>query len=165
MEFSSSPTAGSGVTFPGGASEPWTTIKKTTDTSRNNNTLADDPDFQFAMAASTKYAFRLRVTGNNGSAGDQKFRIVGPTSPTLVKMVRRFIIGAGTAWTIALVSAFDAADVSVLGAAGQHRIEVDGIVHVGASGGTFKYQWAQAATEVSPVCTLWAGSTLEWMVI
>lgn len=143
----------------------WTTVMKTADqTVQSNATLFVDNTLVFAMEANTNYSIRLRVYVDTGATGDFKFRHVGPASPTLVRIKRAFIIGAGTAYTIALDTAFSASDVAVAGAAGMAYVEFDGIIKNGANAGNFEFWWAQNASEAADT-TVRLGSHIQYKIV
>src|SRR5215212_9490584 len=143
MEFRSPQTAGTKVGI-------WTTVVKPADTTRTSNiTITADPDLKFAMLASTKYAFRMRAFMQVGATEDFKYRHFGPTSPTLVRILRDHIVGAGTAWVPALDTAYSAADVQMLGNAGMALVQMSGIIENGANAGNFEFQWAQVVSGVT----------------
>jgi hypothetical protein len=153
-------------THAGGAGSAWTTVKKAGDTGRTNNTLANDPDLAFTMNASTKYAVRGKVFFDTNATADFKWRHVGPALPTLARINRDWIVPGTTAYAgIAVDVAFSAADLAVLttGTNGG-LITFEGIVHVGAAGGTFAFAWAQNTTNVG-AATVRAGSYLEYMTV
>lgn len=149
----------------GGASA-WTTVKKTTNTSRSNSTLAADPALQFAMAASTKYAIRGKVFFDTLAAADFKWRHRGPASPTLVRIRRAWMVPGGTALAGILVDqAFSAADLALTSTGTNGGwIEFEGVVHNGANLGTFDFAWAQNTTTAGNTTVL-AGSYLEYMTL
>lgn len=142
----------------------WTTIKKSADTTRTNNTLSNDPDLQFAMTAATKYAVRGKVFFDTNATADFKWRHVGPGSPALMRIRRNWIVPGATAIAgIAVDVAFSAADLAVLTAATNGGwIEFEGIVHCGVAGGTFAFAWAQNTTNAGATIVR-AGSYLEYM--
>ena len=101
---------------------------------------------------------------DTGATGDFKFRHVGPASPTLVRIKRAFIVGAGTAYTIAMDTAFSASDVAVAGAAGMVYVEFDGFIKNGANAGNFEFWWAQNASEAVDT-TVRLGSYIQYKVV
>lgn len=158
MEFRSAQTAGTKVGL-------WTTVVKPADTSRNTTiTITADPDLKFSMLASTKYSFRMRAFLQVGATEDFKYRHVGPASPTLVRILRDHIVGAGAAWVPALDTAYSAADVQMLGAAGMGLVQMSGIIENGVNAGPFEFHWAQV-TSGATATIVRGGSWLEYAVI
>jgi hypothetical protein len=144
----------------------WSTVAKTSDeTIQSDTTLNADAALVFAMSANTKYSFKLFVIFDTGATGDFKFRHAGPSSPTLVRIRRHHIIGAGTAYAgIAIDTAYSSVDVAVAGSAGPGVVEMDGIVHNGANAGNFEFQWAQNASEAVDT-TVRAGSYIQYRAL
>lgn len=151
-------------THAGSGSGPWTVLKKTGDTGRTNNTLLNDPDLAFTMNASTKYVVRGKVFFDTNATADFKWRHVGPALPTLVRINRDWIVPGTTVYAgIAVDVAFSAADLAVLTTGTNGGvISFEGVIHVGAAGGTFAFAWAQNTTNVG-AATVRAGSYLEYM--
>lgn len=140
-----------------------TVVKATTETVQSNTTLFTDAELKFPMLANTKYTFRLRVIFETGATGDFKFRHTGPASPTLVRITRAHIIGAGSAYAgITTDSAYSASDVAVAGAAGVGWVEFDGIIHNGANAGDFAFRWAQNASQAVDT-SVYAGSYIDYI--
>lgn len=109
---------------------------------------------------------RGRIFFDTNATADFKWRHVGPALPTLVRILRDWVVpGATTYAGIAVDTAFSAADLAVLttGTNGGW-IEFDGIVHVGVAGGMFAFAWAQNTTNVG-AATVRAGSYLEYMTV
>ena len=140
-------------------------IAKSADTSRTaTTTLSADPDLQFPMVASAKYWIRLAVFFDTTAAADFKWRHNGPASPTLVRLLRRWIIPGGTAEAgIAVDTAFSAADLSVVGTGTTGgTVTLEGVVTNGLNAGTFSFSWAQNTSDAGNTIVR-AGSTLEYM--
>lgn len=147
----------------GGGAGAWTTVIKTSDTDRVNNTLADDPNLIVTLNANTQYVIKIRVWMTTNATADAKCRLVFTGTTTRVR--RRVIrTSTGDAATIqAIATAFDAADV-ILSTTGLNPYYEDYLVlQVGASGGQLKFQWAQVTTNASP-CTVLEGSHIEYAV-
>ena len=145
----------------------WTTIEKTADQTRTATvTLAADSALAFSMAANARYLIRLEVWFDTTSAADFKFRHVGPASPTLVRLQRQTIIAGGSAFTnVGVDTAFSAADVTVNSInSGGGYVSINGIVHNGATAGTFSFQWAQNSSDAGNTIVR-AGSYLEYSVV
>lgn len=153
-------------TFGSGGGGTWTTVKKTADESITNNTLQDDDHLFFTLSANTNYYIRLRVFFTTAATPDFKYRVVA--SGATISLVRRWcdrVTGAATARTaVAVQTAFDSADVAMAGSGNDGIVFEDIIVHVGGTGGTFKFQWAQNTTNATAAIVR-AGSHLEHMTL
>ncbi|HLC28314.1 MAG TPA: hypothetical protein VJL07_02590 [Dehalococcoidia bacterium] len=162
-------TAGNVLTTNGAGANPawtsgWITITKTADESITEDaTLNDDAALLFAMAANTKYRFRLEVFFDTGASEDFKYRHAGPASPTLVRIKRRHLVPSATSYTgIAVETAFSASDVNLLSTGTNGGwFQLEGIIHNGANAGNFSLQWAQAAGGITSTVVR-AGSYLEY---
>jgi hypothetical protein len=144
---------------PGGGT--WTTIIKPADTGRTNNTVSADPDLVVTLTANTNYVLRFKVFMLTNATADSRYQLTFGGTTT---RVRRQILRTATGDVPALITigtAFDAAPV-VLSTTGLNPyVEENVILQVGASGGTFAFQWAQVTTNGSP-CTVLEGSYLEY---
>lgn len=117
--------------------------QKTAITSRTNNTLTADPTLVVAMLASKTYVVSFRVWFTGSTADDFKFRITGPAAPVTVKMVRRHIPPNTTTYTVAVLEAYDAADINIACNTGDVGfIEIDVIVENGINAGNLAFEWA-----------------------
>lgn len=145
----------------GGAA--WTLIVKPADTGRTNNTVSADPDLVVTLLANTNYVLYLQVFMLTNATADARYQLTFSGTTT---RVRRQILRTATgdvAAHITVGTAFDGAPV-VLSTTGlnpfvQERI----ILQVGASGGSFAFQWAQVTTNPG-ACTVLEGSYLEYAV-
>jgi len=149
-----------------GASSAWTTLEKTADQTKTaTTTLGADTILQFPMTANTKYTIRMEVWFDTTAAGDFKWRHAGPTSPTLVRLRRQWIIPGGTAFAgIAVDTAFSAADLTLTGTGTNGGfIMLSGVVHTGANAGTFSFQWAQNSSDAGNTIVR-AGSYIDYAV-
>ncbi len=147
---------------------PWTEIVKSADQTKTaNTTLATDSELSFTMAISAKYRVEMEVYFDSTAAGDFKWRHVGPTSPSIVRLSRRAIVpGAAVAFSSILVDlAFSAADLPLVstGTTGG-VIYLEGIVHNGANAGTFGFQWAQNTSDAGNTIVR-AGSILRYRTV
>lgn len=145
----------------------WIQLKKTSDEAKtNNNTLANDAALTFSMSASTNYSFRARIFyAQAANAADIQWAITGPSSPTLVRIMRQYIVAAGTAFSgLTIDTAATTAQSLSSGAIGEGYIEFSGIWQNGANAGTFAFQWAQDGAGNASATTVRAGSYLEYMV-
>lgn len=141
------------------AQDIWNTVWKTADTTRNTNTTTSaDPDLQFGMLASTTYAIRIVVKLRSTAAGDFKWGLSGPASPTEVYGSDVAAAQFGNAQT------FEAypTNLSLLGsAAGAKVLVIELTVENGANAGTFSFDWAQNTSDAGPT-TVKAGSYIEY---
>lgn len=163
--------AQNGIYIWNGAAVPargiWNTIKKAADQSKTSNaTLANDTDLVVPLLASTKYAIRGLVFFDTGATGDFKWRHVGPASPTLVRILRQWVLPGGTAFAgIAIDTAFSAADLALAGTGTNGGVVAfDGIIHNGANAGSFAFAWAQNTSDAVATIVR-AGSYIDWAQI
>lgn len=153
---------------PPSGSTPWTTVKKTADENVNNSAaLQDDDALKFTMAASTKYAFRLKVWFDTVANADFKYRHTGPAA-AVVRITRAAVAPTETAFEhLAVDVDYSAADHTILTILGIGTnggwIELEGIIH-NTTAGDFVFRWAQNTATVGNT-TVRAGSYLEWMQI
>lgn len=139
------------------------TVRKTVDESIvNDATLSDDSVLKFTMAANTKYTIRLKVFFTTAATPDFKYRVTGPASPTLVRRHITRAAGAAVPSMVAVVTAYDAADVALAGAGAEGLIDEEIIVHNGGTAGDFVFQWAQNTSNASATIVR-AGSYIEYM--
>ena len=144
-----------------GVSAPWTTIIKTADEARVNNTLLDDAVLKFTTVANTQYVIRLSVQMITNTTADSKYRMAHAGTTT---RVQRRIIRTATSDTPALqasLAAFDAADVVLTTTGTRPYVEEIIVLQVGAAGGVLSFQWAQNTTNAGPMTVL-EGSYLEY---
>lgn len=141
----------------------FTTITKTADeTLGSDNSLNNDATLQFTMATNTKYTIKLRVFFQTASTPGFKFRVTGPSGASLINIVQRISTSAGTfTGGVSYFTAYHAADVLVLAGNEHGFIDLEIIVHNGATGGTFAFQWAQNTSNATTIVVR-AGSTLEY---
>jgi hypothetical protein len=140
----------------------WTLVSKANDTARISNTTATaDPDLTIALAANQRVRVRGMIFFNTPAAADLKYRLTGPASPTFVRMACGAIAGGGTAYAnIRMATAFDAADISILGTGTDGMFEFEAVIINGANAGTFAFAWAQVTSTASNT-TVYRGSYLE----
>ena len=131
-------------------------LSRTTNYSIASSTvLADDTILRFDMKAQRKYRIDclLAVSANS------KMRHTGPAAPSVFLLKRRLVDTAGNSTT--LDTAYSAADVALANAG---LLWLRGIIHNGANAGTFKIQFAQNASNVTP-SLLYAGSVLRYSLV
>jgi hypothetical protein len=138
-------------------------VKSADESIDNSNVLQDDDELQFPMLANTTYHVRLIVFFAAGATPDLKYRVEGPTAPTLVlRDIRSKPPGGGTILGVAVISGFDGSDRVINGAAGHGCIIEEIIVQNGANAGDFKFRFAQNSATTSDPVTVYAGSSLGW---
>lgn len=144
-------------------SDAFTLIKKTSSTSRNNNTLASDPDLLFPMAANTSYTFTITVYVQASAAGDFKSRVTGPAAPTSVFLSQAGFGTTGMTLSNRIAQAYDSTDLTqVFTSNFVMRWIINGTVNNGVNAGDLVFQWAQNTTAAGNPTLVLAGSTLEW---
>ena len=151
-----------GATGPAGSGGgTWTTVMKVADESHNSSAVvADDAVLNVTLLANTQYCLRLRARFITNATADLKYRVVFSGTTTRVRRLVRRTATTDIAQTIALLSAFDSADI-VLSTTGLNPwLEEDIILQVGASGGILKLQWGQGTSNAGPTTCL-EGSVLE----
>jgi hypothetical protein len=143
----------------------WNTIVKTADQSKTTDTtIAADSDLTLAVSASKNYRIRFYVYVAVASATpDLKFRITGPTSPTLVNMSVNVFTNESAADSRQLTNAFDSSDRTLVWAsgAGTGVVEVEVILQNGANAGNVTIQWAQNSSSANAT-TVRGGSYIEY---
>lgn len=142
----------------------WTTVKATSDESKNNlAVVADDNTLAATLLANTQYSIRLIAFFLTNATADLKYRLVFTGTVTRVRRRVKRTATTDIAQTIELKIAFDSADV-VLSTTGLNPwLEEDILLQVGASGGVLKLQWGQVVSNAGPTTRL-EGSYLEFMV-
>lgn len=150
----------------GGGAGTWTFIKKSADQSKASNiTLAADNDLFFSMAANTRYLIRLSVFYDTSANADFKFGIIGPASPTLVRIQRQWQLPGATVFAGIAVDTSYPASLALAGTGTNGGyIYLEGIVHTGAASGTFGFQWAQNGNDVASTIVR-AGSYIQYMTV
>ncbi len=146
--------------------DAFTLVKKPSFTSRNNNTLANDPDLFFPMAANTSYTFTITVYIQASAAGDFKSRVTGPASPTSVFIAQAGFGTPGMTMSNRVAQAYDSTDLTqVFTSDFVVRLLINGTVNNGVNAGNLVFQWAQNTTSAGSPALVLAGSTVEWSEI
>ena len=145
-----------------GAGSAWSTLIKKADQPNNTAVLADVSELQFTTLPNTQYTIRLRVFGETTAAQDVKYRLTHAGTTTRVRrLIARGAAGVAPAF-VAPLSAFDTADVQILGTGvGEWFLSEDIVLQVGASGGLLKMQFAQVTAGAGPTA-VHEGSYLEY---
>jgi hypothetical protein len=149
-----------------------TAMKTTTETRTSTAALAVDAVLKLTMAANTKYELDMTVHMDTVAAADFKFRLSGPSSPTLVRAWMVYYAGpasggtASPASAVRLENTYSAADITILSAAAQlgGYINLKMTIHNGANAGDFEFQWAQNTSDAGNTSVL-AGSYLDWRLV
>lgn len=121
--------------------------KGSDETVNNSETLQDDNDLFFQMAADDTWYFEARVLSNSGTTPDIKFAFTVPTGSTLSWSV----IQTGTTNVAELIAPISASGTAagVDGTGADSQSFIAGIVRVGGTPGNFQLQWAQNVANVS----------------
>lgn len=143
----------------------WTTVYKSGDTSRNNNTVAADPDLTFAVLANSTYVMELVAFFTGDTASDFRYAMDGPAAPSHVTNASYVINPNTTTGTFAVLESLPGtgSPTSVACATGQ-----DGILHIfvtfanGANAGNVSLAWAQNTTQAAENAKVYAGSYLRY---
>lgn len=165
-------TLGSGLSMTGttlsSSAGGWTVVDKASDQSIvSSTTFTDDAELQFTLAANTKYRIHLQIYFSATSAGDYKWRLNGPTGSSI--LFGKFI-SSNSATTDSIdffeLSYGNAAAVVTGTSTIQGTIEIDLVVHNGATSGLFSYQFAQnSSNATSPGAVNYMGSYLEYSAV
>lgn len=146
--------------------DAFTLVKKPSFTSRNNNTLANDPDLFFPMAANTSYTFTITVYIQASAAGDFKSRVTGPAAPTSVFLSQTGVGTTGMTPSNRVAQAYDSTDLTQTFTSDfLVRLIINGTVNNGVNAGDLVFQWAQNTTSAGSPALVLAGSTVEWSEI
>lgn len=149
----------------GGGGGDWTTIIKTGDQTKNtDSTLADDNTLFFTTSANTNYLIQLEILGHSGNAtADFKWKLnhTGTTNRGIWEGDVSEGGGGGAAISaiqqITNFNQFTQTNASQL----YKILRLNIHLHVGASGGTFSFQWAQN-TSTGVDTTVYAGSFIKY---
>jgi hypothetical protein len=136
--------------------DTWRVLMKTEATERDD-TPALDPDLQFAVAANGRYAFRLRVYFDMDEG--LGFGLYGPDGGTW-RWRRSWLRYADTSdQGVALEQDLTTGDGIAIADGDGGVIQIEGVLIVGETGGTFGFAWsASAAAEA----TVREGSFVEY---
>jgi hypothetical protein len=143
----------------------WTTLSATADQAViNNSTPTNSTYLQFSMAASTKYRIRFYVMFDCTAAGDFKYTLSGPASPTLVHIERLHVEAGGTSPARGMLVAYPA-NVALTGTGTAFGyVKADMIVHNGSNAGTFSFQFSQNSAQSDAGAIVLAGSYMEYSI-
>lgn len=143
----------------------WVPIRKLASEARpSTTTLINDGHLFTTLNASQKYLVRAEIWFDADTTGDFKWSLIGPASPTLVRLKRHWIVGNGAAFAgISVDSTYTAAQ-GLDGTTGPGYIAFSGLIHNGINAGTFAFQWSQNVSNAFATTVL-AGSYLDYMLI
>jgi hypothetical protein len=159
-------TSNTTLYFKNDAQQVWRTpTYKTANQSRvSTATLADDDTLKFAVAANTKYRFKVVVFFDTGATGDFKYALSCPASPSLVRVQRDHILPGATTRVVAVDQACTASTAAAGTGTNGGFVSMEGVFHNGANAGTVAFQWAQNTSDGTNTTVL-AGSFIEWATI
>lgn len=141
----------------------WTSLFKTIDESRNNNTVTADSTLQFPMLANKKYTVRLTVFCTGETASDFRFQITGPSTPTDIEIYRHSVAPNTTTGTFEVIEAYAGSPTTLACLTGQDAfIHIEATIQNGANAGTFSFDWAQNTTQAGENAIVYAGSWMEY---
>ena len=146
----------------------WTTSVVASDqVVTNSAVLTTATGLTFNTVANTQYTIRLRIIWNTTSAAaDFKYRLTHSGTTTRVLRSRTYSVAAATSATIptvAIATAFDAADQTLLAtAAGSGVIYEDIFLQVNSVGGVVTFQFAQNTATAGQSVTVYEGSYIEY---
>jgi hypothetical protein len=129
----------------------------------NSATLVTVPQFTLGVGKYERVLFRMNIFYTTTLAGDLKYRVDVPASPTLYRMVPELIVPAATAVTTpGLITAeADGTGLSASGTDGWLRIT--GMLNNGANAGDVIFQFAQNTATAAESAVIRAGSFIEFM--
>lgn len=129
-------------------------------TRTNSDTLLTVPEFTIAVGKYERVLFRLNVFYSTTAAGDLKYRVDVPASPTLYRLVTEEQAPAATALVTGLITS--EADDTVLAASGTEGfVRLTGMLNNGATAGEVIFQFAQNTATASESAIIRAGSFVE----
>ena len=130
-----------------------------TDTSSTTTTLAGIPQLDLNVGANERVLLRYTIFYTAPAAGDIKYQIDVPSTPTQYRQFTEGFAPDDTAFDLALASA--EGTIQLLGAASTEGfLRVTAILENGANAGTVSFKFAQVAA--SGTTTVYAGSFLEY---
>ncbi|QDP53235.1 MAG: hypothetical protein GOVbin7744_38 [Prokaryotic dsDNA virus sp.] len=136
--------------------------KGTTESKTSDTTYATDSDLALLVKANTKLTGRLVAWFDTAATPDFKFQFTAPGSPTLLRIVGRYVVPGATSSTEFLHTSGTSVAVTGSGSTGGY-LEADILLHNGANAGVFGLQWAQNTSNASATKVL-AGSYFEYFV-
>lgn len=143
-----SSTAGTG----GALISPNPVFKLTDTTFTSNNTLADDPDLQVAVAASSVYVMECYLPYEAGTPGDGLIKFVGPTGATMIWSSGSLASNATVSTSATDRNKKSITQQVVVGGVGTGtgvECRPVGLLTIGGTAGTFKLQTAQSTSDAT----------------
>lgn len=140
----------------------WTrAFKATTEARASTTTLADDAALVLAMAANTKYAFRLFVHYAANSTADFKYNMAGPAGLTSDQYTA--ISNTFNATTLNRVESARRLGTTYVygdGVSNSGIVWLYGTVETGGTAGNLAFQWS-LNTSNNPGASVYGGSYME----
>ena len=137
----------------------WQIVEQTSNFSVTSNASLANTSLTFAVAASTKYRFRIFAFITCGTTGGWAVQLTGPASPTAILTMIRGTDSAGNslASSVNSFALTNQNEASVSGA----TIEILGLLQNGTNAGSVTLQFAQKVSN-GTASVLAAPSWLEW---
>jgi hypothetical protein len=142
----------------------WTVIGKPANQGKTNNTMGDDDTLFFTTTANKNYFIELLVGFITAAAPDIKYKMNHTGTTSAYRVFHREVHAYGGGSIIAeSTSDTDISNIFTVLHSNTNggRIIMKVFLSVGASGGTFSFQWAQNSTNASPA-TIYAGSYIQY---
>lgn len=136
-------------------------VRKASDQTQSATTvLLNDTELFVSVAASVTYSFELVIVYEAGTTADYKWALTFPTGS--VVSWGAHLPDTALAYLPVGYSSYTSGTATGIGGAGigsARSMVVNGVIVVGGSAGTFRYQWCQNTSTVENTKTA-AGSTL-----
>jgi hypothetical protein len=153
-------TSGSGVTIDGVLLKALAAKHKASnETISNSNTLQNDDDLVFAMAANDVWIITLILKTQILTASDFQFKIVTPSGATGTVLYHVFVDGTGQNVAGVLNVNINAAINFLPGTSAIYEWRIELVIVNGSTAGNLQLQWAQV-TAVAENTIVYAGSSL-----
>lgn len=138
-----------------------TIIKRVSESITADAVLSNDSELQYVTAPNTKYRVMIRIFFDTTAAADFKYNLVVPAASS-IRFARAWIIPGGAAFAgVAVDIANPYTPQSIIGGgANGGYLQLDGILHNGANGGVFAFQWCQDTSDPG-ITSVYAGSYLQ----
>lgn len=130
----------------------------------NSSTLTTSSYMTFAVSAATKYRVEGLIIADTTAAGDFKYSLTNPGSPTLIRYFEsRAAAGATPAFTAPLAAYPAGVSLTATTSNGVY-INFWSILHNGANAGNVAFQFAQNSTTNDAGATVRAGSYIKYAI-
>ena len=140
-------------------------VRKTLTESRaSTTTVANDAELVLPLAAYQRVSFSFLIYFEGATAAQFKFRLDGPSSPTLFRNRVMYVIPGATANTNAFQTAYANTNISSFTAATGGVLQMFGVLHNGANPGLMAFQWAQNTSDLGATI-VYAGSVLQALML